>query len=223
MGRSVRLKRIEIAQDVLAQIRLKKYKSTPGTYVELANVPEGIISEDNGTWNYAIINRDISVQDLFKKEPVKCEVCALGACFMSLVNLDNEVDLNNFEVVIGDSHTKKNLSVDSEFMRERLMKYFPVHMMGLIESAFEGRIMADEELDPRYIRFLNAYHEEPYHFYKPAIQWGKQYDDSTDRLKAIMMNIIRNKGFFIVPQKFVQKYGQKPAEMVPNWMMNRLS
>ena len=205
MGKSVRLKRLAIARDVLAQLKLKRYKSTPGTYLHINDVPD-----------IDTIDPNVSIQELFKTQPdVSCEVCALGACFMSLINLDNKVNVGQFctEEEL-DYNSRKYLDADFDLMHERLGKYFPGHMLALIESAFEMREMGTSDTDPRFARFYEAYDLIPEHLYQPAIVWGKRYKNSNERLKAIMQNIVRNGGDFIVPKKLVAKYGKRPEDLV---------
>jgi hypothetical protein len=123
-------------------------------------------------------NRDIDLNESFKQvfkedKNIVCDVCALGSAFVSLVNIENKCSVNQMKNVSG--------------MFERLAKHFGYDNLALMESAFEcismGRgesSLSDDTLDV-------------------AAAWGRRYADDKQRLRAIMLNVIRNNGDFKIP------------------------
>jgi hypothetical protein len=74
--------RLAIAKDVLAQLRLKKYRATPGAYFSSQEVDD------------AIDEIEILQEVLLEKSPV-CNVCALGSAAVSLCRLGDEADIHD--------------------------------------------------------------------------------------------------------------------------------
>lgn len=109
--------RIKVAQDVLYQLSKKKYKASPGTYCRL-NLKD---------------NQELTVNAELQTELTKvknCEVCGIGAAFLSLVRIDDK-----FKVCHND--TLDNC-INDIAMREKLYKYFDEDEIENIEDAFEG-------------------------------------------------------------------------------------
>lgn len=166
-------KRVMIAQDVLDQIKAKRYIAKSGTWVD-----------PQYNRNVSVKNTD-SVQKLFADNVIeKCDVCALGGMFMSCTNLNNNVSvktLNNINgynnVGLGD-RIKKNTKLPNE-----LNRIFSKDQLTLIEIYFEGGsgwFLSDDD-DPHVFNFF-------------------EQKTATQRLVAIMKNIIKNNGTF-VPSK----------------------
>jgi len=119
-----------------------------------------------------------NAQDYVDTITEKCDVCALGACMLSFVRLYDDVtldDLNyrsisNYELIEATFPT----------IKKKLLTAFSAKQLILIESAFEkesinNTLCIDVE---------------------DAISFGEAYPNNTDRLKAIMENIVENKGKF---------------------------
>lgn len=114
-----------------------------------------------------ISNEDVDVRDTLKG--AKCQVCALGALFVAAVDRFNECQLPACRLSVGNR-------LD---LTDYLAKAFSATQMDAIEAAFEGQSYAHGDRDRVYnSRFVDA------------------YDDSTERLRAIMRNIVRNGGTF---------------------------
>lgn len=119
-----------------------------------------------------------------KTDGATCEVCGIGSVFASMVNIGNqstcsEFGLNKIWVGYGLSDDKMRNKLDGVFSEEHRV---------LIETAFEknaGLGMDNEGAT-----------EEPENLGK-AVSFGKKYRLPHNRLKAIMNNIIKNKGEFI--------------------------
>ncbi len=106
-------KRIAIAQDVIAQVRVKRFAATPGTYVRM-----GAKYEDR------ITHKD-KVEELLEIEGVQCNVCAKGALFMAHVMKTGNCDMSDA------NHT------GTHSIAYRLKGVFDKDQLDMMESAFE--------------------------------------------------------------------------------------
>lgn len=164
-------RRVAIAKDVLAQLRLERYVATEGVYV------------DHRVAELASTAPDKPLEKLLPQVK-SCEVCALGACFLSAVRKYNDVkageidDPETFMRYDGSMMTEHMFNDTT--MRTKLARHFTDAQTGLIESAFErmpmGSLTDEGAAD--------------------AIDFGHCYDTDHDRLVAIMKNIVKNDGTF---------------------------
>jgi hypothetical protein len=182
-------KRVEIAKDVLKQIKANKYRPTSGVWVI------DIDGTDVSDLVYATRREDpISAVDLKKDVVCKlrgtCDVCALGSLFVSAIDKFN--------------HTKLSPTCYMDFTEHEdskenpLLKWFSAKQLLLIESTFEGGHggWAQNVVDVLSANKIFYWDDVVI----PAIYaYCNKYSDSTNRLKAIMNNIIRNKGTFVLP------------------------
>jgi hypothetical protein len=166
-------KRVMIAQDVLAQLKAKRYVAESGCWVQ-ANY--------NITVPLAEIRYDDSVQELFVEKKIEsCNVCALGGLFMSCTNFNNNTLLEELDDA---SEKLGNLIGEEEKLSNKLNEIFTTDQLKLIESYFEANdgYFRDYDEDGRIEAFYN-----------------KNSSDKK-RLQLIMENIVENNGTF-VPEK----------------------
>lgn len=104
-----------------------------------------------------------------------CRVCALGSMMISHVRLWDKIKIGFFNPYY--SLQGNRIDTNGADIRDVLVKYFPIEQLHDIEAAFELE----------YIRGGTA----------GAINFGKRYKNPKSRLKAIMLNIVENKGTFI--------------------------
>lgn len=105
----------------------------------------------------------------------KCSVCALGACFLSLVSLKNRFIFESR--ILGRSS-----------IANRLSEIFSFEQMELIESAFEQALMIDNSWENCTSSHTKALEN--------AVNFGRNYRNPRKRLVAILKNIIQNNGIF---------------------------
>lgn len=153
-------KRIAIAQDVIASLKIGKYTATPGNYLEVQTDKD-----------YDSLPADS--QALLRTEEVNCDVCAIGAIFASKVRKGNKC---NYDLLNGNNDSSLIANLKGIFDEKELR---------IIETAFEGEAQSG----------LVRENEE-----EAAQAWFERNHphDETKRLVAIMKNIIKNKGNFIV-------------------------
>lgn len=166
--------RVAVAKDVLASMR--KYCAAPGTYIDPTHdalIAASKVADKGGK----------EVAQLLKK---KCDVCAIGATFLSLVAIDNKYKFQVGNNLVGESFVYTPLGYQA---KDRLRKVFSEEQLCLIESAFETvhfndfyNLVQDKDLDDKVDR---------------AVAFGEKYDDPDKRLRAIMRNIVKNEGTFI--------------------------
>jgi len=166
-------RRVEIAKDALAQLLAEKYKATTGTYTRL-----------NDDFIDEIYDLDFNQEDakkyLLKLNP-NCEVCAKGAIFLSTIRKENNTTL-------------AQLLKGKEYIEENAAKIFGKENLDRMEAVFEGWFYyTDDSEDREYTsirQYYNTFDKEVYDFY------NKYESSSTDRLKAILENVIKNRGIF---------------------------
>lgn len=181
-------KRVEIAKDVLKQIKSNKYTPTSGIWVMDSN---GYEVDDLISYARHVAEEADAVD--LKKDVVcrlngTCSVCALGSLFVSAIDKFNHTKLNpGYYVDWTDCE-------DSSY--NPLLKWFTARQMLLIENTFENGCGAWCPGDVLKEKEWHAWDDK----ILPAIkEYNLRYPNSTDRLKAIMNNIIRNKGTFVLP------------------------
>lgn len=166
-------KRIAIAKDVIAQLKAGTYRSSPGTYCEF------------NTKEVAKMDATKELQKELRKVTA-CNVCALGSLFVSDVRKHNNFKAGKAELgyYLDDAFGSEwiNDSIDDSVIRERLSKLFSSEQLALIETAFETNDSFGADEDAAYT----------------AIEFGQAFDDPSERMTAIMTNIIRNNGTFVV-------------------------
>lgn len=168
-------KRIAIAKDVLAQIKLKTFVAKEGVYLNV-NFKNSIKFKEQDKLETCQLNT------LIQDNKVTCQVCALGSVFTSHVNKTNHLKYN--EVYLNE---------DQPEMQDRLKNIFSINQLNLIECAFEKRVISD---DGDYIEKWDGIRYVMTEIGQKAVKFGKSHRGNTKRLVAIMENIIKNKGEF---------------------------
>ena len=162
-------KRVMIAQDVLAQLKAKRYVAESGCWVQ-PNI--------HSAWEQKLSHHD-SVQELFIEQKIEsCNVCALGGLFMSCTNFNNNTLL---EDLYDASSELGELIGEEEKLSNKLNSIFSFNQLKLIESYFEanGGFFRDYDEDDRIEVFYN------------------KYPSDKERLQLIMENIVENEGTFV--------------------------
>jgi hypothetical protein len=103
----------------------------------------------------------------------RCEVCARGALLLSKARLYNAVPLKTIR-------SSQHVCCGQWFTESALADVFSAETLMLVEAAYEQCYHFAANLKERYA----------------ASQFGSQYRDDTERMVAIMENIIANGGEF---------------------------
>ena len=185
-----RSKCVKIARDVLAQLRLKRLIATNRDYCTVNNLDEVAINDPD---NLAYVG-DMSFQKVFQENKgITCNVCALGGLFVSLVHLENQENVGAVDA------TQFNVIVD------RLGNIFHPRDLYLAEYIFERGECGglDDRIDEEGCVFTDdglklLFSEDEL---KQAAAYGRKYKDNNARMRIIMLNIIRNNGRLVVPQR----------------------
>lgn len=182
---SCELKRIMIAQDVLDQLKAKKMIANAGNYIKV-NILNDELGHHRDLDDYTNKFKGKELQEVIQEEHIQCSVCGIGACFTSLINLNDNYTLTEDRIYM----LSRTTSSQNEIHRV-LLDYFSKAQMLLIETAFEANDLAHSiredctNLNDREIT-------------EKAINFGKKYKTDNNRLKAIMTNIIKNQGTFLL-------------------------
>lgn len=162
--------RVEVAKDVLKQLELKFLKAERQTYFAVSGLKKDIENPSD--------KLDQVFDQVFKSRG-KCNVCGIGACFVSMVKLGNSIATKQVGI---NGYIENGDSIDDDDMRKLLENVFSEDQLSLIECAFE------RDLGFGYAPMLDQ---------EAAKSFGEKYKHDSTRLKAIMKNIIKNKGEFI--------------------------
>jgi hypothetical protein len=182
--------RVAIAKDVLASLEDKSMVARTGTYVLIKPIRRG---------KQIITMRDHAkdLRDVLKTKVAHCEVCAKGAIFISAVNKYDNCPITSEYIENSKSAFQYPFMNDGGDILSRdlngisqqspvLLRYFSQRQLDVIEYAFEqGRA-----------GFLESYTDKEIKEKYQAVEFGQKYWNTTERMRAIMQNIIENKGTF---------------------------
>lgn len=161
---------VVVAKDVLAAISAGRFRVEQGAYVD-TDVPG--TSGDGEPLRENLRRAALRAQDYSPKD--ECRVCALGACFIAMIDRGTIV--------------RDDTWFDNRYdLYEELQDIFTPEEFDLIEEAFElGGVHTDihDTLPARRTR-----------------NFGRRRKDPVQRLEAIMQNIVDNRGEFIPPTKY---------------------
>lgn len=159
-------KRVAIARDVLAQIHSKRLTAQRGVYLNLDSSKS------------TTVTKNTELRDLLKSQK-SCTGCALGSMFMCAVEKADKLKVNDLcylDLAEGQSEelVPNDIEIDQDDTIKYLSKFFPKDQLLDIESAFEGDDFGGDCTD-----FL-----------------PEEMEDSSERMRLIMENIIAHKGKF---------------------------
>jgi hypothetical protein len=176
------MKRVIIAQDVIAQLKAKKFIAIPGQYLKIVTKESEYSLE--GYFRLKLDEEPTELQKIIQTPNIQCNVCAIGSCFSSLINIKDNFELNtNNSYEITDNENNNG-------MTEELEKYFSLEQLKMMEIAFECwdiPYYVINYFEQNDIEYLMNYSEK----------FGKKYKKANNRLIAIMQNIIKNNGEFV--------------------------
>lgn len=165
---------ILVAKDVIKHLRLEIYNAKSGHYVNFKG-------KNFDTYS------DQSARECLIDNRMRCEVCARGGLFLSMVRFKNKLSIRNannasfttYSSAVGDA---------TKFMRDT----FNMVAQELVEAAFEQSTKIACRLSLYEAKAAKAYGKS----------LGARVRDSKENLIVLMKNIISNKGVFIIPRKF---------------------
>lgn len=151
----------------------------------ILSLKSGLFSARAGS--YFVLNTDnpsttTELQDLLcdKANIDSCTVCGMAGIFASKVRLSN-----NFKITKGDNY----VSVGDKEIIDNLQGIFEEGQLRLIECAFEGEfIKTPANMDCTTEERLEEL----------GVEFYVKYPDEDKRMVAIMKNIIKNKGTFVL-------------------------
>lgn len=167
-----RARSVSIAEDVLKQLNVLRI--TTGSFINPRNDPSFV----------AALTIDDDLGQHTGQARKMCDVCALGACFLSYL------DVTKASYTMNDEESR--WGVEFHFMEPIMINALGKRNMALIEAAFEQGCGWYDNFEFTQDDDLIDYIDD----YKDAVAFGKRYPQDTDRLKAIMENIIFNRGEF---------------------------
>ncbi|MGH2611653.1 MAG: hypothetical protein ACRDFB_01225 [Rhabdochlamydiaceae bacterium] len=177
-------KKIEIAKDVIKSLKVETL--VKDTYMNIKWPPSGKYSlkkyaeEIANLFTHLLNNKNDQLQKYIPQLKKNCEVCAIGAFFLSTIDKYNQCRVGDF--------VDKYCGFSVNTMNTKLRKIFSSRELNVIETAFMG------------ILFNNSY-ESPLSNSdeNDALAFSKKFNNNKKRLKAICQNIIENGTF--IPSK----------------------
>ena len=166
-------RRVMVAKDVLEQLKKRQLVAMAGRYVGLQFMP-----------TYSSLNPNLDIKENYDKVQ-ECHVCALGACIMATTRFTNQL---NFEDV---GRTSDEMAITK--VSNVLTDIFTPEQLHIIEIAFEGH-QSGERFAVNVLGELLLNREQE----KKCRDFYESYHNDDKRLIAIMENIIKNKGEFIL-------------------------
>src|ERR1700722_11352431 len=164
------MQRVVLAEEALAIARAQIVIPHRGDYWRDVTDPKGYIPEGVSPFPQTL-----------------CTVCQLGGLFASWLKIEG----SGVEALMEPPVFK--LPGLLHHMKDRIRQHFSPRMLTLIESAFEKRSCQDEDDDNVYDWDRNR----PISEVQDAIDFGKRYDDDSERYEAILCNIIHHHGEFV--------------------------
>jgi len=190
---------VKIARDVLEQLRLNRFKAKQGSYCLITRGSEFRHYVDQYSDPK---ERRESFKTAFKTdETLRCDVCALGALFTSFVHINNVFTVGQ---VVQPKFGRMFGALEGAFTVRELM------LMEYVFEEGERGILEGKVLNPSYDEFEEdtaRFRGQVFTFTRKellrAMNYGQRYsgeDSSDQRLRLIMLNVIRNKGRFVLPE-----------------------
>jgi hypothetical protein len=182
-------KRVEVAKDVINQIKAGRYTAEytaeTDSYVLLNDelFDLSVLRGDEGRAKQQEA-KEQQVCDLLSGED--CTVCARGALFISCVRrFDN--------LSVGELKPDESNTIGAMEFAKYEKLFFTDKQVTLIESAFEGTYLSKgrTSLSDEEKAACRGFHDK--------------YKHEDDRLIAICKSIIKNDGEFVIPEKFWSK------------------
>ena len=204
-------KRIEIARDALAQLAAGRFVAEQNTYFSLFS-------------NNHLYSERRELTEPFQGQELRdviaqfetCHVCAMGACFASAVRLDDNLKLRVDE----GYYARHAQGATASDFNGKLAEFFTDRQLELIEAAFERRAHLayhyniedqwnegqecwrnEEELEEKDEDGEDLYlrgNLDDVQALKAAIDFGRAYEDETERMEAILTSVANHpKGLFV--------------------------
>ena len=169
---SVKNKKILVAEDVLAQIKLGKYIAESGTYLNL-------------NFDTLSLNNDDDIKKNF--DQIKsCEVCAIGSAVMSITKFANNLSIGDTYDIVSNTKVEK-----------LLLSVFTEKELALMEACFEGEGCQNYTEHKDIYSLSEDERDICNEFYEDYSGKEEYYDDADSEklLINIMKNIIKNGEF----------------------------
>lgn len=196
-------KRVAIAKDVLKWLDGRKLVAHSGAYLGIG--PAGYL-KDRKTWTDLDAVAGRLVIDTETVNGHQCVACAVGGLFA--VAVENGECGGSVRPAIPE---QQNGRISGNVMREKLGAFFDLDQLILIEAAFErgSHVFPDDMTQSEAWTKVGGepgYHTAPYgSLLKQAVQFGllsvESIGDSHLKdeaaMRAVMKNIIANKGTFV--------------------------
>lgn len=168
--------RIQIASDVIAQLKAKRFRAKQRVYAKLDKSAYARRSqlEDEAGWG-----GDVSAQEIVRAAK-SCAVCARGGIVLAAIDRFNDLQVGPSTRSIEGVAECGGEEGDEEYIN----RWFTPGQLREMEAAFEG--WKPQEDDDQW----------GYSGYGDGRPWRKAYPNATDRMDAVMRGLIAGDGKF---------------------------
>ena len=180
-------KRVLIAKDVIKQINLGRFHAAASRFYQIAAAKPNVYPVAEYLLHKSEKTMNNSVQTELLKNNITCNCCAVGAMFLSSVLFVNKEKFSMFSYTETDNLVNVLEGEKGATCQNGFDKIFTRKQLKLIEICYE--------------QGCGLFNFSGYNlpFVKRINEFCHRHQDRTDRLLAIMKNIISNKGTFILP------------------------
>jgi hypothetical protein len=168
---------VRVAQDVIKQVTAGAIIPVDGIYIssERVSMPSPVPVSD---WQEVIVQ--------FDKDSGCCNSCAIGAVLLSKIRKFNNCPTDHDDSV----YDLESITENHDFVMKQLSEVFDINTLRYMEYVFEG---GDGGIFSDGARITSDYHDRVIAFR------AKRDNDERKIMIAIMQNIIKNNGKFILP------------------------
>lgn len=173
-------KRVAVCKDALQQIQMGIAVPLQGVYIK--------VGKNSGGLSKDFLSPEVSIQKCIPN--MTCGVCAKGSLLLAHVDIANELKGNRYSLE----------SMNSDTIVKQLKNTFSKHILNMIETAFEERVIGSIDYLENIEIVQGIFHPQEYRTPNKkalsCINFGKKYTSAKRRLIAILENVIENKGKF---------------------------
>jgi len=132
------------------------------------------------------VDRSEDLQKHADTVTTNCKMCALGALMLSKARLYNDVPMRSIADNSAMFDDQSSVYASRSDVERAISEIFSLKQMAMIETAFEGGTCSAQDCDTDTLSRAAAY--------------TRGVDDSSERIRMVMQNIIDNGGEFIPPE-----------------------
>lgn len=198
-------KRVAIAKDVIDQLKKENYTAVTNSYLTVFapenNTLSAVLSGTEKVDDTSGVVSNIDAAALFCDTSTTCTCCARAAMFVSSVRKFDNLKLGEVDIDYLYPQDKIELELENFQFEHQEVKFFTPLQILMIESCYERA-----NLGHKAPKGIDAWSKNNTILADASALYGKSLSSNAkERMIQIMKNIIKNKGTFVVPDKFIKE------------------